>query len=311
MARVYRFAEYRRAMWLAEINGLEAFIRDAWTSLPNKNDRIVERLDGASVMGLNQTDFGTIGFAIHCVKYVSQQPVGVVPMDVQATNKLGHRLPGNAENFLENDFFAVISGDHVVTLGAGQNAASLRLFLAGLFNIVGLGEEAAKFDLVRVADANKLQMIAAAGGVKKIDMSMTLQEATARLIEERQPRSTAEKLTKPIRDVLRLFQNNSDGSEGISRSKKGNMHLSVSVPGGDVVAAKGAIDAMASGLILDEDAENFMIELRSGEVIRAGEVSLKRKISLERYANTVNADQVLPALAEYMEELKRSRQTET
>lgn len=103
-------------------------------------------------------DFGPLGIGLQCVRYVQGQPVGVVPMTGSPAADLSEKQPGNAENYLDGAFFALISQNDILTINAGQNGASLRTFLHGLFRNAELEEDATKFDLARIAAVDQLRI---------------------------------------------------------------------------------------------------------------------------------------------------------
>lgn len=314
MAKVYRFLDYRKALWFADGGVLEDLLLEALNILPNSRDRVVDRSDGSSDMGARLRPYPGEGVALHCTRYVDGQPAGVVPMIPQENTRVAERAPGNQENYLHRDFIAFIHGDHVVSLNAASNAASLRNYLHGLFKNAGLHENASKFDLVRRASADQVARIEAAGGVDRIQMDLSIEDATARVIQERgeRPRHWAARtfldpVTQMIQDLSRADNKASD----LSRSRKGNLRLMINVPKGDLHAAKSGIDGVAEILVEDEDADNYVIHLRDGDKITPSEMAVRRRIRIERYANTVNTDEVISEMRDYMRDLRVSGQLET
>jgi len=306
MALVSRFIEYRRALWFSNESNLERHLRSAWAARPNNTQRIIERSDGASVMGLRLEDFGDLGVAIHCAKYVERQGVGVVGMTESDAADLSERAPGNAENFLNSDFMAIVNGDHVVTLNAGQNAASLRSYLQGLFRLSGLHEDTSKFDIVRIADVGQLERIEAIG-TASIGLNVAIDEATAGVVADGSPRrSMWSGLTQPLSNLIEGVIGRDDKASQIGNSQKGTLKVSINVPKGDLEAARSGLDGIAEALVQEDEAEDFVINLRNGETIRPGEMSVKKLVRLERSSNTVDRHDVWAEMATYMRELENS-----
>lgn len=311
MPRVSRFLEYRRALWFSTETNIEAHLRSAWATRSNNMDRIIERPDGTSVMGLRLKDYGEIGVAIHCAKYVERQGVGVVGMTETSSADLSERAPGNAENFLNSDFMAIINGDHIITLNAGQNAASLRSYLQGLFRLSDLHEDTSKFDIVRIADVGQLERIEAIG-TASIGLNIAIDEATASVVADGASRQSVwSGLTQPISGLIEGLIGRDDKTSQIGSSQKGTLKVSINVPKGDLEAARSGLDGVAEALVQDDEADNFVINLRNGETIKPGEMSVKKLVRLERSSNTVNRNDVWAEMATYMRELENSGHLET
>lgn len=305
---VYRFLEYRTALWVGGPRSLEAELRSASARLGNNTQRIVERADGASVMGLRIEDTRTLGMLVHCARYVNDQPTSVVSMVEQPTAMLGQRRPGNAENFVQSDFMAAIQGNHVVSLNAGQKAASLRDYLRGLFRLASLPEETGMFDLVRMANIDVAQKIRASGGVASLEVDLALQEAAyAWLQDRRQRRSRQRSKMDTMRDGMMdllhdIFSNDRPG-QGIAASRKGTVRMVVSVPSGDLRPAKESLDQTTLELLGDDEETGYVVRLRNGDTIRPEEASLRKRIRLEREGNSVNALAARDEILRYMSEL--------
>lgn len=313
MAKVYRFLEYRKALWFARSYDLETLIRAALRVLPNSRDRVVDRSDGTSDMGARIVHYPGEGVILHCTRYVDGQPAGVVPMADQQIARVSERLPGNQENFLHRDFLGFVRGDHVITFNAANNGASLRSYLQGLFRLAGLDDNAGMFDLVRRASADQIARIAAAGGVERVEMDLSIEEATRQLVVDRaQTRQTwsAKRFLDPIAGIVQDLVRSDEKASDLGRSQKGNMRLSISVPKGDLLPAKEGLDGVAEILVEDEDAADYVIRLRDGNSIKPSEMAIRRRIRIERYANTVDTDDLIQEMRDYMTELHRTGQLE-
>lgn len=308
---VYRFLEYRRALWWAEGDlNLEALTRDAFAHLPFNTQRILEKADGSSVMGMRMRDCGHNGVIVHCAGYVDDQATGVIPMQQQADTTVTSRRPGNAENFLNRDFMGLISGNHVISLNAGVKAASLSNFLRGLFRQAELAETSGQFDLVRVSNVNKLAKISSSGGVASIQLDLAIDQAVQNVLEESAATQALPWGVGKVRSYLSEFigdlTRDYEPAEGLANSQRGNLRLQISVPSGDVIPAKNGIEGAAIMIAEDDEATDYTINLRNGDTIKPGEISLKKRVRLDRFANSVDALQAQEELVQYLQELDES-----
>lgn len=306
MARVSRILEYRRALWFSAESNIENHLRAAWMKLPESMDRKVRKSDGSSVMGLSCRDYGNLGFAIHCAKYIDGQGVGVVSMAPATLVDLTNRKPNNSENFLNSDFMAIVKGDHIITLSAGQNAAALRVYLQEIFRKAGLPENTDKFDIVRIADTGQLERIKAVGA-KSIEFNIAISEATVGAIEEGYvPKTAWSKFKGSTYSLIDGLIGLDDEAALIGESKKGTVKISINIPKNDLEAAHFGANGIANAFVEEDDAEGFLITLQNGETIRPGEMSVKKSVRVERASNTVSRDEVWNEMESYMDELAHS-----
>lgn len=306
-----RYLEYRRVLRLEPCNKtLEMSIRRAWERLPTQNERIVPRADGSSIMGFSMTDHGPEGVLVHCVRYIDQQGIGVIPMVEQSAKTIGEKKPLTDENFLDRDFFMLVSGEHIVSLNASTGAGMARTFLQGLIKKASLPSVQEKFDIVQVANIKDMRRISAAGGVKSIQLDWSLNELAADYALTKKGKET---LFRKIEGRAKDLINNvirSDGAGGFAKSEKGSVRLQINVPDGDVQPAKTAASFLGEAIAGDDSAEDFVLVLHNGDQIRRESVSVKKLVSLRRNANSFVASDVETEMLQFMKTLKDNGQTQ-
>lgn len=312
MKPVKRFLEYRKVQRFKDFSSnLEQSLREAWSRLPTQNDRIVPRFDGSSVMGFSMTDHGQAGVSIHCVRYVDQQGVGIIPMAEGVQKVLGEKKPLADENFLDRDFFLLAWGDHVISLNASTGAAMARTFLAGLIKKAGLPPEHEQFNLVQAANVEALNHIKAAGGVRSFELNLSLGELAADFVFEKSgtKRSVFGGMLESLSNFISVV-GHEDGAPGFAGSEKGSVRLMINVPEGDVQGAKMTVDALGRAIVDDEDAEDYVITLNNGDQIRRNSMALKKSVNLKRNANSFVASDVEAEMLAFMRSLIVSEQTQ-
>lgn len=311
MKPVKRYLEYRKVLRFEPCKEtLEEAIRLSWAKLPGDLQRVIQRSDGSSVMGFSMTDHGKKGVCIHCVRYVDQQGVGVIPMAGQASKVIGEKKPLATENFLNQDFFLLASGDHVITLNAATGAGMARTFLVGLFKQASLPPVHEKFDLVEVPRASALRRIAQAGGVSSIQLDWGISELAADYIssEGRKGKGLFGAITGRARELVGsvVLQ---QGAKGLAESQKGTVRLTISVPDGDVQVAKNAASAIGQAIIDDDGANDFLLKLKNGDQIRKDSVSRKKLVTLQRNANSFVVSDVEREMLAFMDDLNEDETT--
>ncbi|MGC9445489.1 hypothetical protein [Cereibacter johrii] len=219
---------------------------------------------------------------------------------------LDEKRPANGENFLNSDFSALILGNNVITFNAGRSAGTLTNYLHAMFRESNQ-PEAAMFQLVRIADVDQVRKIEAAGGVARVRIDLGIDEAAAMAIEdEGRQRHVFRRLRGSLVDMIDALRHDPGRKAGIAESTRGTMRLFISVPEGDVRAATAGMDAIAQQLVEDEEAEDFVIDLRNGDTIRPHEVSSKKSVRLRRMANTFDRDEVWDEMIVFLRELRQA-----
>lgn len=97
--------------------------------------------------------------------------------------------------------------------------------------------------------------------------------------------------------------NTYEPAEGLAHSQAGRVRLQISVPNGDVITAKNGLTGVSQVLVDDEDADAYLLKLRNGDTIKPSEMSLKKRVRLERFANSVSAEQAEDEIVIYLQEL--------
>ena len=68
VSKVYRFMEYRRAIWFSADRNLETCLREALVTAPNSTERIVTKADNSSIMANEVFDAAANGIFFANVK---------------------------------------------------------------------------------------------------------------------------------------------------------------------------------------------------------------------------------------------------
>ncbi|MGO4638445.1 hypothetical protein AB4Z43_08410 [Mesorhizobium sp. 2RAF45] len=310
MPKVGRTLEYRRVRWLAAGHSLEQFLRQAWGHFPTQHQRTVVKADGSSVCGLRSRQYDADGFAIQCARYTANQSIGVLSMVPAPDAEVGERPPDADENFLNADFMALVRGNHVIVMNAGRNAAALGNYLRGLFNSAGLPNHTTQFELSRVGDLDKLAMIENIG-VKAVALRVDIAEASAvELIDGAGPDTIWNRAKRAAASTLGALIAQDDQLARIREAEAGTVTVSINIKKGDLLAAKTGLDHLGYEVAEDEEADDFLIQLRDGQSISPDEVAVRKRVSVDAIANSVSADEAWTKMRQYMQELAANGQLE-
>lgn len=310
MTRQTKTLEYRRARFLDDGQSLEQLVRQAWGQFETQALRTVTLGDGRSTVGLRARDLNAAGFAVHCARYIDGQSVGTIQTTPAAEVDIGEQPPEPGENFLNSDLMALVKDNHVICMNCGRNAGSLRIYFQQLFRQAGFDDSSRQFELVRVANPDKISIIESFG-VKRVDLQIDISDAAAtELIDGAGGSSAWRNITGSLGDALQAITGRDETIEQIRRAEKGTMKVSINVPKGDLSAAKEGLAQLSEDVVEDEESENYIIHLGNGDTIKPNEVSVRKQVKLDAAANSVSVFQAWEAMREYFDELMESGQVE-
>lgn len=310
MAKQTKTLEYRRALFLDDDQNLEQLVRQAWGQFGTQDERTITVGGDRSTAGLRSRDYNGDGFAVHCGRYIDGQGVGTIQTAPAPEVEVGERSPDPGENFLNSDLMAIIKGNQVICMNCGRNAGSLRIYFQQLFRKAGFADESRQFELVRIANPDKVAIIEAVG-VKRVDLEIDISDATAaELIDEAGDRGIWQNITDSLGNAFQAITGQDETVENIRRAEKGTMRVSINIPKGDLSAAKEGLAQLSEEVVEDEDSEGYTIHLGNGDTIKPNEVSVRKQVKLEAAANSVSVFQAWEAMQQYMAELVENGQVE-
>lgn len=310
LTRQTKTLEYRRARFLDDGQNLEQLVRQSWGQFETQALRTVTLGDGRSTVGLRARDLSEAGFAVHCARYIDGQSVGTIQTTPAAEVDIGEQPPEPGENFLNSDLMALIKDNHVICMNCGRNAGSLRIYFQQLFRQAGFDDSSRQFELVRVANPDRVAIIESFG-VKRVDLQIDISEASAaELIDGAGGGGIWRNITSSLGDALQAITGQDETVEQIRQAEKGTMKVSINVPKGDLSAAKEGLAQLSEEVVEDEDSEGYIIHLSNGDTIKPNEVSVRKQVKLDAAANSVSVFQAWEAMREYFSELMESGQVE-
>ena len=187
---------------------------------------------------LRSRDLEAIGFAVHCGRYTDGQGIGTIQTAPAPVVDIGEQPPAPGENFLNSDLMALIKDNHVICMNCGRNAGSLRSYFQQLFCKARFDDASRQFELVRIANPDKVAIIEAVG-VKRVDLEIDIAEATAaELIDGTGGGGVWNNITDGLANAFQAITGQDETVEQIRQAEKGTMKVSINVPKGDLNAAK-------------------------------------------------------------------------
>ena len=163
---------------------------------------------------------------------------------------------------------------------------------------------------MRIANPDKVAIIEAVG-VKRVDLEIDIAEATAaELIDGTGGGDVWNNITDSLAKAFQAIPGPDKTVEQIRQAEKGTMKVSISVPKGNLNAAKEGLAQLSEKVVEDEKSESSLIHLGNGDTIKLNEVSVCKQVKLEAAANSVSVFQAWEAMQEYIGELRDNGKVE-
>ena len=304
MPAVTKTLEYRRARFNENNINLEMLTRAAWAMFPTHMERSVPGSNHATVTGLQGRDFGTLGFAIHGARYHAGQGVGIIPMVPSTTVELGERPPEDGENFLSSDFLALIKDNHLICLNCGRGGGALRAYLSNLIAKSGRPPVDQQFELNRVARPKHFEMLRKVG-VAHVDMRINLKAATLDVLEENSGRPVGfwGAIRQQVGELVATMARKDSEIGNLRDAENGYVTVSIDLQKRDITRARHGMDRLASELVEDDEADDYVIRLKDSTKITPNEMSVQKLVKLEARANSVGVGQAWEAMCRYVKDL--------
>jgi hypothetical protein len=278
---------YRRAVWWIEKPDtitLSMCIAQAIAKLPKLDDRQVPRNGGQELTLAKITpDDDNKGFLLHITLDTPGESASVVPKVAGLVTEIevGTMPPPNDAEFMDGDACLYVRGNHVCLCTSGCTDATVRYFLAELFKKANIRIDADKFDLMKVADLNKVTMIQKVG-VKEITLKGTIYKASAQYAKRKgQPMGM-------MGEISRIIQ--SQGSNSTSNEDALSIALTLTlderrkgIPLGEARLKEIAQNAVESA----EGEDDFTIYLKDGQQITATEIYVKSVAPIDAHGKSV------------------------
>ena len=295
---------YRRALWLTvagKEQTLEKFMLEALKKLSTVEQRQFRRGDGQIIQCIGHL-VADSGCFLHVASETPGDHASTLP--TEGLNKDGIDVdtspPPDKREYMDGDIFAYVKGNSVCICSTGLRDASLKLYCQELFEAAKLPKDANKFDLVSVADADKLKLIEAQG-VKSIDVKATLFEASVNYAKRKG--AIPQALESVGKHITAIFGN--DPKEATPDNIGVTIELATDdrMKSGKVVGAKRMAEIAKEVM---EGEEEFTIITRQNQRISSSEIYLRRKVQIERHGKSIKRNKAWAALEQFYKDLINS-----
>lgn len=298
---------YRRAVFLSPggDNTLENLFSSARTSI-GTGHRFPAEDDRPAIEERHHIYKSGTGHFLHIVAFTPGEEASIVPHS-QSGDIATTPPPENAD-FMDGDIMALISGNDVVLCANSLHDKQLERFLVKYLELAGLSEPSQTFELSKVANVDRLKMIKDQG-VKEVCFDSSLYEASF-LHTERQ--TVHNRITGRLFDEFKALFFKDDEQVDIEEAENLTVKLVLSYDkrkkGADFSRKK--LEMMADRAY-SEDDEGIKIKTFNGDMVSASDITLKKKVVINRHGKTVWYSDAWAEIEKYYQELKAGGFLET
>ncbi len=293
---------YRRAAWLEEGHGLtlERCLKDAHKNLTTVEERTIIR-QGTHTKCLNFKETSAGGVFLHLTADTPGEFASVVPKAKPGDADLDleiARPPPDGE-WLDGDAFLYVRQNHLCLCATSMRDAAISSFIYELFKKAALRKDAIRFQLLKVADINKVRMLHKQG-VKEVILKATVFQATSSF-EKRKAHAfsivgAAAKQFKSL--VTKPNDYTRDGLQ-VWLSIRSDHRFAKDFKLGEKQIEHVAEDMINSA----EEPDDFTIVTQTGQKIGPQEIFMREKVMIDGDGKTVDRDKAWRELSAFYKRL--------
>ncbi|MCI0430417.1 MAG: hypothetical protein L0210_07740 [Rhodospirillales bacterium] len=306
MAKREKTISYRRAEWFIPATGknLESLLRQVGKKLPDILERTVAHGDHLA-RTIKQKEHHAGGILVHLTVETPGESASVVPHAAPKASEVDlktEKPPADGE-WLDGDAFLYVRSDHLCMCTTGLHDGAIRFILHELMQKAKLGKDATAFELMKVADMGKVQMLHAQG-VAELEIRGTLYKATADYHKRKgEPQGGLGAIGKYFKLLLqREHDVTPDGLRviiGLKVDKRFSKQISVGYKTIETLAAQTVNKHN------DKDYD-YVIVTKTGQRITPDEIFMRTTVEIEADGKTVQREKAWKELVRFYDSLRES-----
>ncbi|MBB4304083.1 hypothetical protein GGD81_003138 [Rhodobium orientis] len=294
---------YRRATWFNENSksiDLQSCIKEATTKLKSIDDRTIKRGDDKLVKLLKLSNDKNGALLLHLTIETPGEAASIVPSLKDVDNAdVATTMPPEETEFMDGDAFLYVRDDDVCLCSTLVRDGAIKYFLYELFKKAKIRKDSNKFDLVKVADIDKV-MLLHAQGVKEVVIKSTIYEATAQYARRK---SQAAGILGSLSKNLKAFWGNENDVN------QDSLHVLLEIKTDarrkGLKLGEERIEALAEDLLRNtEYNDDFVIITKEGQRIGPEEIYIRTKVGVKANGKSVDRDSAWKELSTFFNTLE-------
>lgn len=311
--RVAKTAHYLRAIWTdGAPQPLSELLISAHKQRKTVPDRRFDYSGGVISGAAYLVSEGMI--SVHVTHFVPGRATCMIPDGVgDAAVELTEQNPTRGHNFGGRDAFFLVSGDDVIVCNNDAHLNVMRTYVIEMLTATSAPDAVKELSILPVAAADKLRLIEEEG-VQEINLSASLYDASYRYAKRKAKRRGPFEniLGRAAFGITSVFTKDNDDDEAHAASQE-NVNVNVLIKfdrrkkGGEL--SQESLKDTARQLVEEEDG-GFTIKTQRGTTMRSADTSIRTRLSLEPFGNSVSRRSAWKELRKFYEELHASGRLE-
>lgn len=300
MAKRSKILRYRRVVFADSDLTMQQLLARAARNLPNVEDRSFRHL-GKVYEGLKiDAEHPESGVFIDFVTYTEGEQASIVRQQGEQEGELDVANAPEGSEYMDGNMFLFVKGDHLFFCASRLYERAIDVFLMKFIEEAGL--DCPVFELKQVTNEDTLRLLLSEG-VKRVTLNTTIYKAA---YDRRYQESVSPARRGLSTLVGALGLADERDMDEAAELEKMSVTLSIGTKGKiqEEDFRVDRLDELTEDL-LEENVSDFSILTKKGTLVKSGEISLSRKVNLEKYGNTVFRNEAWRALEDYCNDLLR------
>jgi hypothetical protein len=283
---------YRRAAWLNELPGgatFETCLRQALAKLQTVGHTAIVRDSGQEIKCLKREIRPRGGVCLHITAVTPGGEASIISrkgMEAASELDVGTVTPPPDNDFMDGDVFIFVRNNSLCICSNQIHDGTIRSYFFQLFGKAKLSEDTGKFDIVSVADLERVKFIHD-HGIKSITLNAALYKASSDLAHN-------VKRTRGVAGVVAKFLNAMVGKEHDVTNDSIMVTLTVETDGRvrkHLGLGEQRLEHWAVDLVTHEDPDdNYVIKTKDNQFIRPKELKVQKLGNILVKGNSVDRD---------------------
>jgi hypothetical protein len=302
---VRKMLGYRRAMWLGDdlpSADFERFVRQALTKLTTIASTAITRDSGQVLSCLSRELRPKGGVFLHVTAMTPGSEASVISrsgMDSSSGMDVGTLSAPDGSEFMNGDVFLFVRKDNVCVCANAIHDGTIRNYFHNLFQKAQLNELSTKFDLVSVANLERVKFIHD-HGIKSITLNAALFKASNDLARNsRRTRGGPGAVAKFLTAMFGKENDITNDSIVVKLTLETDGRVRKHIKLGEQRLEHWAVDLVTH----EEPGDNYVIVTKDKQVIKPDELKVQKLCSVLVKGNSVDREDAWKELLDFYADL--------
>jgi hypothetical protein len=243
------------------------------------------------------------GYLLHFTADTPGEAASIVPKKAIVADEIqvGTAAPPADAEFMDGDAFLYVNHNDVCFCATGLRDSTIRHVLQEFFRLARIRKDADQFDLLKIADVNKVKLLQSQG-VAEIELRSTLSVATVSYNRRKlQPQGILGAAAKQVKAILgKEHDVTSDALRVMLTIKSDKRRLGIAL-------GEKRLKTLATSVINDQETDDeYVIITKGGQRIGPNENLMRSTVMIDAIGKSVQRDKAWKELYSFYETLESS-----